>query len=80
MTERIEVVDEHGQRLVALVTHARLGQEVVWSAEIEGAAVTIPLSGTAGDEGSIAAALQAHVLRWGITASPGARVSDFPAA
>lgn len=69
MTERIEVVDENGRRLVAVVTHAWLGREVVWTAEIEGVTVTIPLSGSASDERSIAAALQVHVLRWGITAS-----------
>ncbi|UPG92770.1 hypothetical protein [Luteibacter aegosomatissinici] len=71
MTERIEVIDEHGRRLVAVVTYARFGREVVWSAEIEGAAVVIPLSGTAVDESTVAAALQAHVLRWGITAPKG---------
>lgn len=68
MEQRIEVDDEHGQRLVANVTHGWLGREVVWSAEIAGTVLTIPLTGTAPDERSIPAAVQASVLRWGIHA------------
>lgn len=70
MEQRIEVVDEHGKRLVAIVTHAWFGREIVWSAEIEGMVLSVPITGTAGDERSITAALQATVLRWGIAASP----------
>jgi hypothetical protein len=68
MEQRIEVDDEHGRRLVAYVTHGWLGREVVWSAEIAGTVLTIPLTGTAADEGSIPAAVQAGILRWEIHA------------
>ncbi|UPG88225.1 hypothetical protein L2Y96_12425 [Luteibacter aegosomaticola] len=72
MEQRIVVTDEHGRHLVALVTHDWLGREVVWSAEIEGKILSVPLTGTAEDKGSIPAAVQMTVLRWGIRA-----VADF---
>jgi hypothetical protein len=68
MEQRIVVSDEHGQHLVALVTHDWLGREVIWSAEIEGNVLSVPLTGTAADEGSVPAAVQMTVLRWGIRA------------
>lgn len=76
MRERvIEVVDKHGALLRARMTFAVLGREVLWSAEIPGATLSVPLTGTAGNEESIAASLQAAVLRWGITASSPGRFS-----
>lgn len=71
LQKRIDVIDEKGASMVALVTHEAFGREVVWSAEIEGMAVEVPLTGTAADEGSIAASVQTTVLRWGITARQG---------
>ncbi|UPG88300.1 hypothetical protein L2Y96_12805 [Luteibacter aegosomaticola] len=69
----IEVVDEHGVPLRAQVTFGVLGREVIWSAEIPGSTLTVPLTGTVATEESIAGALQATVLRWGITAGTSAR-------
>lgn len=68
MEQRIEVSDERGRRLMARVTHDWLGRDVVWSAEIEGVSLAHPLTGTAADERSVAAAVQASVLRWGVRA------------
>ncbi|MGA7437036.1 MAG: hypothetical protein WBW32_02775 [Luteibacter sp.] len=68
MEQRIAVNDEHGRRLEVIVTHDWLGREVVWSAEVEGIVLSVPLTGTAADERSIPAAVQTSVLRWGINA------------
>ncbi|MGF6492243.1 hypothetical protein ABIE56_000396 [Luteibacter sp. 621] len=74
-TQVIEVVDEYGALLCAQVTFEVRGREVVWSAEFPGTTLAVPLTGTAGSEETMPAALQAAVLRWGITSGASPRFS-----